>query len=481
MNRLSCAARLRLLVGFSVNVWLAACSLAPDYEVSAVPIAEQYRATSPWIAAVPADRISRDDWWTMYDDPQLDELEVRLLRNNADLQAAFAHYDAARAYVGEATAGLYPQVTAVVAPQRNRQSDTRPLRAGGPDDYTSVTIGAQINYDVDLWNRVRDSVTASKADAQSAQADFASVQLSLQAQLAEDYVRLRGFDQQTALLEQTVDAYAKAVRLTETLHSGGIVTGLDVSRAQTQLASAKSQLEQNVAQRTSMEHAIAVLVGASASQFTLPRKTSSIGIPVVPVGVPSELLQRRPDIAAAERRVAAANARIGVARAAFFPALTLSAQGGVQSSAYSAVMSAPSLFWTVGPQLAQYIFDGGLRRAQLDEAKAAENEAAARYRGVVLSAFQQVEDGLSQISDLGTALADQHAAAAAAQRSLDLALSQYGHGAVGYLDVVQAQTAALESRRSEFDLQTRQLDANVQLVRALGGGWLATSPTSRTM
>jgi NodT family efflux transporter outer membrane factor (OMF) lipoprotein len=282
---------------------------------------------------------------------------------------------------------------------------------------------------------------------------------------------LRGLDQQTDLLNETVMAYAKALQLTQTLHRSGIVSGLDVSRAQTQLSSAKSQLSQNLAQRALIEHAIAVLVGASASEFSLPQQTATIALPAIPTGLPSTLLQRRPDVAAAERRVAETNAKIGVARAAFFPDITLSLQGGVQSAAYAGLVSAPNLFWAIGPQLVQYVFDGGYRRAQLDAAKAATEEAGDRYRSVVLSAFQQVEDNLALLSYLGTALNEQKDAANAAQYSVDLALRQYRQGTIGYLDVVQAQTVALEAQRSVLDIQTRQLSANVQLLHALGGGW----------
>jgi NodT family efflux transporter outer membrane factor (OMF) lipoprotein len=449
----------------------AGCSLAPDYKVPPSPVAAQYRTTGPWVSAQPADQLRRDSWWTIYDDAQLNALQQQLLANNTDLRAAYAHYQQAQAFVSQVQSGLYPHLSASFVPQRDRQSATRPLRSGGPDYYNSVTIGGTLDYDFDLWGRVRDSVAAGKDEAQATQADLASVQLSLQTQLADSYIRLRGLDQQTQLLSQTVVAYQRALQLTQTLHGGGIVAGLDVSRAQTQLSSAKSQLSQNLAQRALVEHAIAVLVGASASEFTLPQQTATIGLPTIPLGVPSTLLQRRPDIAAAERRVAEANSKIGVARAAFFPSLTLSAQGGLQSSAYANLFSAPNFFWAVGPQLAQYIFDGGLRRAQLDAAKAATDEAGARYRGVVLSAFQQVEDNLSLLDDLGTALDQQRDAANAAQHSVDLALTRYRQGAVGYLDVVQAQTAALDAQRGSIDIQTRQLSANVQLIHALGGGW----------
>jgi NodT family efflux transporter outer membrane factor (OMF) lipoprotein len=297
------------------------------------------------------------------------------------------------------------------------------------------------------------------------------VQLSLQVELADSYIQLRGLDQQTDLLNETVVAYAKALQLTQTLHGSGIVSGLDVSRAQTQLSSAKSQLSQNLAQRALLEHAIAVLVGTSASEFSLPQQTAAIALPAIPTGVPSMLLQRRPDVAAAERRVAEANAQIGVARAAYFPDITLGLQGGVQSAAYAGLVSAPNAFWAIGPQLVQYIFDGGFRRARLDAAKAATDEAGERYRGVVLSAFQQVEDNLALLSYLGTALDEQRDAAASAQTTVDLALRQYKQGTVGYLDVVEAQTVELDAQRGVLDVQTRQLSANVQLLHALGGGW----------
>ena len=450
---------------------LAACSLAPDYRVPPTPVAAQYRTVGPWINAQPADQLSRTGWWKMYHDAQLDDLEQRLLANNTDLAAAFAHYRQAQAFVDQVSSGLFPKVSASAVPQRDQQSDTRPLRVGGPNDYNSATLGGEVDYDLDLWGRVRDSVVAGKDEAQASKADLASVQLSLQVQLADSYIRLRGLDQQTQLLTDTVAAFARALQLTQTLHGGGIVSGLDVSRAHTQLSSAKSQLSQNLAQRALLEHAIAELVGASASELSLPEQTASIALPVIPAGLPSTLLQRRPDIAAAERRVAEANAKIGVARAAYFPSITLSVQGGFQSAAYAGLISAPNLFWAIGPQMVQYVFDGGLRRAQLDSAKAATDEAGARYRGVVLSAFQQIEDNLSLLHDLGTALEQQRDASNSAQYSVDLALHRYRDGAVGYLDVVQAQTAALDAQRGVLDIQARQLSANVQLIKALGGGW----------
>lgn len=456
----------------SALIGLGACHLAPDYHVPSTPVAAQYRTQGPWRAAQPSDQLSRDGWWQIYNDPQLNDLQQQLLVNNPDLAAALAHYAQAQAFVTQVQSDLFPSITGNANGQRDRQSDTRPLRSTtAAAEYNSFTLGAEVDYEIDFWGRVRDSVAAGTDEAQASKADLASARLSLQAQLADSYIRLRGLDQQTRLLQESTEAYAKAVNLTEGLHAGGIVSGLDVSRAKTQLSSAKSQLKQNLAQRALVEHAIAALVGASASELRVPPNTQAIALPVVPTGLPSALLQRRPDIAASERRIAEANSKIGIARAAFFPAITLSAQAGFQSDQYGGLLTAPNLFWAIGPSLVTTLFDAGARQAGVDIAKAQTDEAGARYRSVVLGAFQQVEDNLTLISGLGDALKDQHDAADAAQYSEDLALARYRQGAVGYLDVVEAQTVSLDSQRSVLDLQTRQLSANVALIKALGGGW----------
>ncbi|MGH8157534.1 MAG: efflux transporter outer membrane subunit [Rhodanobacter sp.] len=461
----------------AVGVALTGCSLAPAYKVPPVPMAAAYQDNGPWQQAQPSDQLPRDHWWQLYHDSQLDDLQQRLLANNADLAAALAHYRQAQGFNLQARSALFPQISVGANAQRDRESDTRPLRgpltgpAASPADYDSYTVGGEIDYELDLWGRVRNTVEAGKDDALAAAADLASAQLSLQAQLVDNYIQLRGLDQQIALLQQSIDAFGKALQLTQTLHTGGIVSGLDVARAQTQLSSAKSLWSQTLVQRALIKDAIAVLVGDSADQFSLAPQTAAIGLPALPSSVPSALLQRRPDIAAAERRTAAANARIGVARAAYFPSLTLSAQGGFQSAAYAGLLTAPNRFWAIGPTLLQTLFDGGQRKAGVMAARAATDEAGARYRGVVLNAFAQVEDNLAQLDHIGVALTDQKDAADAAQHSLDLALDRYKQGAVGYLDVVQAQTAALDAQRSLLDLDTQQLRASVQLIRALGGGW----------
>lgn len=466
---------LRLLAGMLLSAGLAACSLAPTYKAPEVPVAQQFANTdSRWVEAAPADHLDRATWWTLYGDARLDDLQGRLLKNNATLAAAYAHYEEAEAFTRQVRAGLFPTFGLNANGTRNRESDTRPLRgATSPANYNSYTIGGQLDYEVDLWGRVRDSVTAGTAEQAAAAGDLAAAQLSLQAQLADSYLQLHGQDRQIKVLSESIDAFARALQLTQSRHEGGIASGLDVARAQTQLSNAKSQLTQAQAQRAVVLHAIAVLVGDSASSFALETKDDPMAVPTIPLDVPSSLLQRRPDVAAAERRTAAANARVGVARSAFFPQITLDGQGGWQSDQWGGIASAPNRFWAIGPTVLLNVFDGGRRKAAVESAKAATDEAGAKYRDVVLNAFAQVEDNLTLLRDLGAALVDQQAAADAAQRSVDLSLNRYREGAVGYLDVVQAQTAALDARRSVIDLETRQLRASVALIRALGGGWQA--------
>jgi NodT family efflux transporter outer membrane factor (OMF) lipoprotein len=461
------------LLSLAIAAALSGCSLAPAYQPPATPQAQAYRNVGPWVAAQPADQLPRNHWWQLYSDTELDALQGKLLANNADLAAALAHYQQAQAYALQTRSELFPQLSAGANGQRQRQSDhAPPLRnPAAPADYDSYAVSAQASYEIDLWGRVRNTVEAGRDTALAAQADLASAQLSLQAQLADSYMQLRGLDQQLELLQQTIQAYEKALKLTQTLHAGGIVSGLDVSRAQTQLSDARSQWSQALAQRALMQDTIAVLVGENAASFNLPVRTEPIAVPVIPLDVPSTLLQRRPDVAAAERRVAAANAGIGVARAAWFPSLTLNAQAGFQSTGWANLLTAGNRIWALGPSLALDVFDGGYRKATIEAAKAKTDEAGATYRGVVLGAFQQVQDNLALLDHLGTASASQKDAADAAQHALDLSMSQYKHGAVSYLDVVQAQTVALQEKRGLLQLDTQRLRASVELIRALGGGW----------
>lgn len=459
---------------------LAACShapTAPPVEPLLPAVPAGWREPSPWVSAANADSLPREAWWTLYGDARLDALQQRLLAHSPDLAAALARYDQARAAVAQAGAAQLPTVNTSLALQRNRQSEKRPLRVLGPnspDEYGSNTLGLDIGYEVDLWGRVRLQVEAATAGEQAAQADLAAARLLLQAQLADSWWQLRGLDRDAALLRDTEAALVRALALVTQRHDAGLSSGLDLARAQAQLAATRSQARQSAAQRGLVAHAIAALVGESAAG--LPLEAAAPGapmaaLPAVPTGLPSTLLQRRPDIAAAQRRIYAAKAGVGMADAAFFPSLTLSAVGGYQSSDLAHFLRAPNLFWTLGPSLAANLFDGGRRRAEASRVQAVLDETSARYRAQVLTAFQQVEDALLLLGQYAEAAAQEAVAVDAAQRALDLATSRYREGAASYLDVVSAQTTLLQAQRAALDLGTRQRRAHVQLVRALGGGW----------
>ncbi len=453
---------------------LAACSSAPKLNIPETTSAAQFKEAAPWAAAQPADALARGPWWTLYGDTRLNALEQKLLDNSPDLGAAFARYQQARGSAEQTRASQYPTLSATGNLQRDQQSQNRPLRVLGPlspDQYGSYTVGLDLEYEFDLWGRVNNLVAAGNFDLQAAHADLESARLSLQAQLADTYFTLCGLDRDSGLLREAVINYSKALDLTISRHNGGIASGLDVARAQTQLESSRSQLQQTSAQRAVLEHAVAALVGESASNFTLAPQTAELPLPDVPPGLPSELLQRRPDVAAAQRRMASANASIGVAKSAFFPSVTLSALAGYQSANMNNLLQSPNLYWAIGPSLFLTIFDAGKHRAEVARVQAVLAERAANYRSTVLGAFQQVEDYLALLKHYSNAAASERAATVAAQRALDLATNRYREGAANYLEVVTAQSAMLQSQRTALDLSTRQRRASVQLVKALGGGW----------
>jgi len=462
-----------------LTVLLGACSLAPPLKVPQVPTAEAYKELGPWTAARPADRLPRDRWWTLYENAEIDELETRLIAGNPSLAAAWANYAQAKALSEQARAGLFPTLGLNAGVSRARESVHAPLiTPTTPRYYDDNTLGGSVSYELDVWGQIRNEVIAGKANAAASAADLENARLSLIAALVEGYVQLRSLDRETAILDDTVAAYAQALSLTEQRHGAGIAPGLDVSQAQTQLDAARSQASQTLVQRALMEHAIAALLGVSASTFSIKPAIILIKLPQIPSGVPTTLLQRRPDIAAAQRRMIAANANIGVARAAYFPTLTLGAQGGFQSTAFSNWVSAPSSFWAVGPNALLSVFDGGLRRAQVAQARAEFDSSAAAYRSTVITAFQQVEDGLAALNHYHDAAVEEKAAVDAAQRTLNFSMALYVQGVADYLTVVTSQTALLQAQLQALNLDSLQLLANVDLVRALGGGWEDLQPTA---
>lgn len=451
---------------------LGACSFAPPLKTPDIPTGGAYKEIGPWTPAQPADRLPRDSWWTLYDNTEVDELQKRLIEGNPTLAAALANYAQARAISDQARAGLFPTLSVDAGLQRDRHSVNAPLYGPArPIYYNSNSLGGSISYELDLWGQIRNQVAAGKANAEASAADLENARLSLIAQLVDDYIQLRSLDRDSAILDETVTAYTRALKITQQRHDAGIAPGLDVSQAQTQLDAARSQAAQTLAQRALMEHAIAALLGVSASTFSIKPQIIAINIPQIPTGVPTTLLQRRPDIAAAQRRMIAANANIGVARAAFYPSLTLGAQGGFQSTGYSNLLSAPSSFWAIGPNALLSVFDGGLRRAQVAQARAEFDASAANYRGVVVTAFQQVEDNLANLNHYHDAAVEEKAAVDSAQRTLDFSLALYVKGATDYLTVVTSQTALLQTQLQALNLDTLQLTASVDLIRALGGGW----------
>jgi NodT family efflux transporter outer membrane factor (OMF) lipoprotein len=470
-----------LVVALAAAVLASGCSLAPTYQVPATAIPTAFKEAGDWQPAQPADRIERDAWWTVYRDPVLDRLATQVAAANPDVAAAVARHDEALAYLDVQRSGLFPTIGASTQVTSNRQSDDRPLRGGGePSVYGDNTLEVGIDYDLDLWGKVRNEISAGKAAAQASADDLASLRLSLQASLASAYFNLRGLDEQQRLLDDTIRTYQRALQLTESRHAGGIASDLDVSRAQTQLETARASAEDIKARRALYEHAIATLIGVPASSFSLPPATVAAYLPSIPAGIPAALLQRRPDIAAAERRVAEANAKIGVAKAAFFPDVSLGLDGGYQSATLSPWIAAPDEIWSIGPSLVMTLFDGGRRSALTAAARAKLAENGAKYKETVLQAFQQVEDNLALEHHLGDEAVRERDALDSARRTLKLSMSRYRDGVVSYLEVVTAQTTELHTETVDLNLNTQRLLASVGLIEALGGGFRADAGANPT-
>jgi len=462
--------RSRTLAGTIALGLLAGCAQAPAPRPVAVATPAHFDAIPPsWTEAAPADGAPRGAWWQAFGDPVLDDLEARADKASPTLAAVLARRDEARAVLGQTAAALVPEVDGVASAEREREAQDRPLTTGSAVTYNAYTVGAQLSYEIDLWGRVRNSVAAARSEARATEADLASARLSLQAQVADAYARLRGLDAEADLLSRSVDAYTRAYDLTRRRHIGGAASGLDENRAMTVLGNARALAVDVANQRTTTEHELAALVGAPASGFHVAPVAHVIPAPGVPVGTPSTLLQRRPDIAAAERRIAEANARIGVAHAALYPLVTLGLGAGYQTTG-PALLSAPNTFWALGPLgLDLPLFDGGKRRAALRQARAQFDEAAANYRTTVIGAFRDVEDALAAARDLSREADEQQRAVKAAETTSQLSFTRYREGAADYLEVVTSQTDALNAERTLLAVETRRAQASVAIVRALGG------------
>lgn len=463
-------------VAVATAVLLAGCAVGPDYHRPDTSIPAAYKeAPAGWKVAQPADRTDRGPWWTVYNDPQLDALIGKLNASNQTIAQSAAAYRQARALVTEARAAYFPTVGLTASGSRARTPRTSVSSGFGSGSSGSInnsySVGLDASWEPDLWGKVSRTVSAQRAGEAAAAADLANARLSQQALLAQTYYQLRTSDALQKLLDDTVKSYQRSLTLTQNQYAQGVAARADVIQAQTQLQSAQAASIDNGVARAQYEHAIATLIGEPASTFSLPPNPLAAEPPITPVDVPSAILERRPDIAAAERRAAAANEQIGVAISAFFPTLTLSATGGFQSSVWSQLFTLPARFWTVGPQLAATLFDAGLRAAQTDAARATYDQDVAAYRLAVLTAFQDVEDNLASQRILAQEIDVQRQAVDSAEHALAIVTNQYKAGTVAYLNVLTAQTTAFTAQQKLATIAGQRMVSSVGLVKALGGGW----------
>jgi len=489
---------------------LTGCNFAPHYERPKTENTDTYKeatanaeaAGQGWQSADPKDDALRSNWWEVFQDPKLNDLEARVAISNQSILAAEANYRAAYALMLQAQSQLFPTLSLVPSATREKQSNalagiggttTGTSSGTGTGATTGTTTGTttsstlpsgaytaphnifslplEASYQIDLWGSIRNTVAADRFSAQASAATLANALLSPHSTLAQDYFQLRVADEQRRLLDVTVADYRENLKLVKNLFDNGLDSDEDVASAQTQLNSAIASATDAGVARAEYEHAIAVLIGVPPGKFSIPYEHFNQPLPVVPVGVPSELLQRRPDIASAERQVAEANAQIGVARAAFFPTLTLTGSIGYESTAMSNLFNAPNRFWSVGPSLSQVLFDGGQRRAVVLQARAQYDSQVATYRQTVLAAFQGVEDQLSSLRILSEELNQQHEAAASAQHTVELSIVRFRNGVDSYVNVITAENAFLSAREAELQVTLKQLAASVSLINDLGGGW----------
>jgi NodT family efflux transporter outer membrane factor (OMF) lipoprotein len=453
---------------------LSACAVGPDYQRPQTAEPAQYKAAEGWRQANPSDALARGAWWELYGDRQLNDLIEKLNSANQTVAQSEAQYRQAQALVRSARGAFFPTVDLNVSKNRSSQgtgSSSSSLSSSSSGIRDTYSAQAGVSWEADVWGKLRRGLEADTANAQASFADLAAMRLSQQSELVQNYLQLRVIDGQKRLLQDTVEAYQRSLKMTENQYRAG-VSGKDaVAQAQTQLKSTEADMIDLIWQRAQLENAIAVLIGLPPAEFSLAQSQDIPQLPQVPLALPSQLLERRPDIASAERSVMAANANIGVAKAAYYPDLTLSLNGGYSSSTSKDLFSLPNRFWSVGPQLAMTLFDGGQRSAEVDRSEAAYDETVAKYRQTVLDGFREVENYLVQLKVLEDEAVVRQQALDAARESLRLTQNQYKAGLIAYIDVVVTQAAALNNERSNLDLLQSRLIASVQLIAALGGGW----------
>jgi NodT family efflux transporter outer membrane factor (OMF) lipoprotein len=456
-----------------VLLQLSGCTVGPKYRRPTAEVPPAYKEVGEWKPAQPNDQNLGGTWWTIFQDPQLDALELQVNVSNQNLKAAEAQFQQARANVRYNRADYYPTVTAGPSATRIRVSNNRPPHSSTFDGitYNDYVLPFDISYQADVWGRVRRTVESSREQAQASAADLATVNLSMHADLAVDYFLARSLDAEVQLLNSTVKQYEQALELIETRFAGGIASEVEVEQARTQLETTRAQAIDVGVARSQYEHAVAILIGKPPAEFSLAPLPLSAPPPNIPVSMPSELLERRPDIAAAERRVASGNAQIGIAKSAYYPLINLGATGGFESSTITTLLSGPSGLWSFGLSAATTIFDVGRRRAASDQAIAAYDQSVANYRQTVLTGFQQVEDNVAALRILESEAQTQDRAVVAAQKYLDLAVTRYKGGVTSYLEVTTAQSASLSNQVTAVNLLGRRLVNSVMLIQALGGGW----------
>ena len=483
-------ARVGILTATVATLLLTACKpVGPNYNRPAYQAPAAYKesgastvvtpppnpAGGSWQPANPSDGMLRGNWWQIYQDPQLNQFEERIEANNPSLRQALETYLAARDRVSAARAAFYPTLTGSLGLSRARESAHRPLAtATSGTDYGDFVIGGQASWEPDFWGRIRRTVEAARENAQAGAADSANIDLSLHAELATDYFQLRGLDAQTKLLTVTVSDLENQLDLTQRRLAGGVATAADVAQARTELETVRAQLVDVGVARAQFEHAIGTIAGYDLSTFSIPPSPLDILLPKVPVGVPSQLLQRRPDIASAERTTAAANEQIGIAVSAFYPNINLGGAGGFESTNPGTWIQGPSSLWSLGAQATELLFDAGQRRALSSQARHNYEAQAAAYRNTVFKAFNDVEDQLSGLKILEQESGVEQHAVEAAQQSYDLSNQRYKGGVTSYLEVLTSEAALIQNQRTAIDLQTRQFVSSVGLVRSLGGGWDVT-------